>query len=213
MSTIKTWSYSSLKDYEVCAHAWMHRRILKTPEPKSKALINGEAIHAKAEAYLTEDNYAIPLELALFGREFKNLKACKATAEEELCLNSDWQPVPDGWSSEETWLRLKTDARIDNFIVDFKTGKYYPSHEGQAKLYANAFMCKHPEYDKVDVEFWYLDASTVKDYTFNRDDLDRDKAEWTTRVNMMLADKEWLPKEHEYCKYCFVRHLCPAKNK
>jgi CRISPR/Cas system-associated exonuclease Cas4 (RecB family) len=191
----------------------MHRRILKTPEPRSPALLKGEVVHSKAEQYLLADKPVFPIELALFRKEMDKLREHKALAEEAIVLDSQWQHIPDGWEHEDAWLRLKTDARVDNFIVDFKTGRYYPSHEGQAKLYANALMCIEPSYNEVDVEFWYLDSGMVRSYTFAREDLERDKAEWEARVDKMLSDTEWQPKEHEYCKYCFVRHLCPLKNR
>lgn len=209
MHNIKSWSYSSLKSYEGCPHAWMYRRIIKKPEPKSIYLIRGESVHKLAEDYLNHVHADLPLALTMFKKEFATLRERNAIAEEEIVLTDKWEHLPDGWSHDEAWLRLKTDARLDNFIIDFKTGKYYESHDEQARLYANALLCLHPEWNDIDVEFWYLESGMVKSYRFVREDLADHIADWNERVKRMMEDETFAPTEHEYCKYCYVKSVCP----
>ncbi len=204
-----SWSQSKLASYNQCPHAFMYKRIIKLPEPTSYALVNGINIHNMAEAYLKGDMQHLPKELLKFEQEFLNLKNNGALAEEEIVLDSNWRLIPNGWDSEDAWLRLKIDARIDDYIVDFKTGRQYDDHVTQAKLYANALMAIDSKYDSIDVEFWYLNYGSVKSFTFYREYLESDIAEWQRQVDIMESDTKFLPREHTWCKYCYVKHLCP----
>lgn len=206
---IKAWSYSSLSDYYKCAHAWMYRRIIKKPEPRSIYLVKGEAIHKQAEDFINGEIKDLPLVLIRFNKEFHKLREHGFVAEEEIVLDSQWQHLPDGWEHDLAWLRLKTDARKDNFVIDFKTGKYYSTHDEQAKLYATALMSINPEWQDVEIEFWYLDSGMVRSYNFHRTDLDDYKQYWQDKVDKMMNDETYEPTQHEYCKYCYVKNVCP----
>jgi hypothetical protein len=188
----------------------MYRKVVKLPEPISYHLANGVAVHSFAENYLLGKIPSLPPVLGKFRKEFQALLDAGALPEEEFVLNRDWQLIPDGWLSKDAWLRLKLDARIDNFIVDFKTGKKYDDHANQGRLYANVLMMLNPDYDEVDVEFWYLNSGEVVSHTFYCKDLLDDKFKWEARVNKLHSDTEFKPTPHEYCKYCYVKHLCNA---
>ena len=207
----KSWSYSQLSAYEMCAHAHMYRRIVKLPEPPSYHLTKGNAVHKLAEDYLLGKHETLPGPLAKFRNEFANLLANGAIPEEAFTLNNRWELIPDGWLHPEAWLRLKLDARIGDYIVDFKTGKVYDDHVKQGRLYANVHMVLNPEVDEVEVEFWYLNLGKVVDFTFYRKDLEADIAEWERRVAIMHADTNFLPTPHKWCGYCYIKHLCTAK--
>ena len=209
----RSWSYSSLSDYETCAHAWMYRRIIKLPEPESVHLIKGNMIHKIAEDYLNGEIDELPPVLANFSKEFANLRNRGAKAEEALCIDEYWRLIPDGWEHPDTWLRAKTDARIDNIIIDFKTGKQYDSHVTQAQLYADLFLATTSEYDEVHTEFWYLESGAVSDWTFTRDGLPDRIKDWKLRANAMLTDTTFLPTKHKWCKYCYVKKQCPIFQK
>lgn len=117
---IKSWSLSALQLYEQCPKKYYLEKIKKVPVPSSPALERGIDIHAKAEGFLKGTITGLPNELQKFKNEFENLKKHGAIAEEELTLDRHWQPVPNGWNDPRTWLRGKTDARIGDWVCDFK---------------------------------------------------------------------------------------------
>jgi CRISPR/Cas system-associated exonuclease Cas4 (RecB family) len=211
---IKSWSYSTLTGYELCAHAYMYRKVVKLPEPPSFYMQKGNATHKLAEEFLLGKLPHLPGVLNKFKNEFEQLKANGAIPEEAIVLDSNWRLVEsnDPWMDPLAWLRLKLDARIGNYIVDFKTGRQYDTHKSQAKLYANVHMKLHPSIDEVDTEMWYLDTGEVQSWTFRREELDADIADWERRVEIMHNDTTFEPTPHKYCGNCYVKHLCTAYN-
>jgi CRISPR/Cas system-associated exonuclease Cas4 (RecB family) len=187
----------------------MYQKVLKHKEPQSIHLTRGNDIHKTAEDYVNKVMTKLPPVLAHFGHEFNNLVRLGAKAEEELVLDRHWKQLDD-WNHPDTWLRLKLDARIDNYLIDYKTGKPYDTHVDQARLYANAWMMLHPDVQEVDVEFWYLDSGNVKGWTFYRTDLDEHVQNWELQVKAMMEDELYEPRINQYCKYCYVKDLCNA---
>ena len=208
--TIKPWSYSKLSDYEKCAHAHMYRRIVKLEEPPSYHMNIGNAVHSMAEKFLLDEIKVLPPVLNKFAKEFKSLKAAKAIAEEPMSLDRNWLIIPNGWNDKNTWLRLKIDARVDNYIIDFKTGKIYDSHVEQARLYANVYMMNSKDCDCVEVEFWYLNLGEVVSFMFYRENLEEHIADWERRVAIMDNDTTFAPTPHEYCRNCYVNKYCQS---
>jgi CRISPR/Cas system-associated exonuclease Cas4 (RecB family) len=185
----------------------MYTKIGKIPEPTSYALIKGLAAHTIAEDFLLNEIEEPPLVLSKFTKEFIKLRELGAEAEEAITFNNKWEFIPDGWTHPEAWLRMKLDARIGNYIVDFKTGRHYDDHKHQARLYANTHMMRTND-TEVTVEFWYLKDGEVKTYEFDNSTLEEDKKHWQDRVDVMMNDTVFEPKKNDYCKYCYVKHLC-----
>lgn len=208
----KSWSYSQLGAYKQCPHKWMYQRIIKLPEPPSYHLTRGNAIHATAEEYLLGKLDKLPVVLNKFAIEFSNLRKAGAIPEQAMVLNKDWQLVGniDAWSHDDAWLRLKIDARLDNLVIDFKTGKQYAEHAAQGELYATAIMATEP-LDEIDVKFWYLDSGNVSDtLQFTRKDLVGNIEKYNEEVAIMHNDTTFEPKVNQWCKYCYVKNLCTA---
>ena len=208
---IKSWSLSALNLYTQCPLKYRYVRIDKREEPPSYALQNGIAVHAKAEYYLRGEIESIPKELIKFSNEFKNLKRMNALPEEAIVLDNQWQIIQDdgAWTCDDAWLRMKIDARIDNYIVDFKTGRHYDDHEDQANLYATALLLNAPEIDSVDVEFWYLNSGEVWSYEFTQLQALESKVKWEEKVKIMHNDEEFKPTKNLWCKYCHFKPECP----
>jgi CRISPR/Cas system-associated exonuclease Cas4 (RecB family) len=191
----------------------MYKRILKLPEPESVHLVKGNMVHKIAEDYLNGVLDELPPILKNFNKEFANLRTRGAIAEEEFCVDDEWRLIPNGWEDERTWLRAKTDARIGNIIIDFKTGKQYDSHVKQAQLYADLYLITHQDVEEVHVEFWYLESGAVSDWRFDRTDLLDRIENWNERVEKMLTDTVFAPTKHKWCKYCYVRKQCPLMSR
>jgi len=203
-----SWSLSTLNLYEQCAFKYKCIKIDKIEEPPSYFLTKGITAHSMAEEYLKGNIDGVPAVLRKFSKEFMNLKKHGAIPEEALTFNDKWEFIPDGWFHEDAWLRMKLDARIDNYVIDFKTGKHYEEHVNQARLYANAHMVRTDE-KEVHIEFWYLASGEVHDYTFTRDTLEEDVALWNEKAAKIHNDTEFKPTKNQYCKYCHVQNICP----
>lgn len=211
MSKIYSWSLSTLQTYEQCPYKLKKIKIDKVSCEPSYALQYGIQVHQKMEQFLKGNITGVPKELSKFSVEMNNLKKNKAIPEEELVLDSHWNPITDKnkWKHKNAWWRGKTDARVDNLVVDLKTGRHYDTHEDQANLYAIAIMKHFPEYSSIDVEFWHSKSGDVHSYEYFRSDLNDMIDIWDSRVRDLFREKHFLPKENEWCKYCEFKTSCP----
>ena len=210
----RAWSLSILKLYEQCPGKYKAIKIDKIPEPESPYLSKGIAEHTKCEDFLTDKIQVLPPSLQNFYYEFHNLKKRGALAEEAIATDDHWDIIPgDSWYHPDVWLRLKLDARVDNFLVDFKTGKRYPEHEEQAELYSIVWLLNHPEIETVEVEFWYLNTGEVVTYTFDRRELTNQTVKWEERVKAFMEDTAFTPTRNKYCYNCYIRQDCEVFNK
>jgi CRISPR/Cas system-associated exonuclease Cas4 (RecB family) len=208
----RSWSLSTWNLFNQCAFKYKCIKIDKIEEPPSYHLLKGLAAHNLAEQFLQGKIDAVPAQLMKFRNEFINLRKNEAIPEEALTFNDKWELIPDGWFSPEAWLRMKLDARIGNYVIDFKTGKHYEEHVDQARLYANAHMM-HTGDKEVHVEFWYLTSGDVKEYLYDQSTLEADVEEWNKKAERIQNETEFAPTINLYCKYCHVKKICPAFKK
>ena len=87
---LKSWSYTTLSDYERCPFYLKCKKIDKLPEPKGPALDRGIKIHKKCEDYLTTPQLALPKECLKFEQSFIDLKALDPIVEQEWCFRKNW---------------------------------------------------------------------------------------------------------------------------
>jgi len=199
----KAWSLSSLTQYENCPEKFKFIKLDKlSGGDKSPALEFGIKVHNLLEQYLLGNIKGVPKDLKKFDKELKNLLACGAIAEEELVMDKDWNFIENGWWSKDAWWRGKADIRLNNLIIDLKTGKHYPNHEDQARLYSIAIFKAHPEFDNIDVEFYYSKSGEVADYHYDRKDLDFMIEGFKPRVQALYDEEWWLPRAHRWCRWC-----------
>jgi CRISPR/Cas system-associated exonuclease Cas4 (RecB family) len=187
----------------------MYQKVVKLREGPSYHLDRGNQIHKFAEDFVNKKLPSLPPILNKFASEFENLVNLEAKAEEEFVLDRNWNRL-DAWLHPDAWFRMKLDARVGNFLIDYKTGKKYDGHEDQARLYANVWMMLNPEVEEVDVEFWYIDSGEVVGWTFYRPDLDYHIREWELLADTMLNDEIFEPKVNQWCSRCYVKEFCNA---
>ena len=204
------WSLSSLTQYENCPQKFKYIKLDKKPlGTKSYALEYGIMVHNKLEQYLLGNIKGVPQELRKFTKELKKLLALKAIPEEQLVMDKNWEFIEDGWWSKDAWWRGKTDVRLDNFIIDLKTGRHYPDHEDQATLYSIAVFKAYPEFEDIDVEFYYSKSGEVAEYSYDRKDLPDMIDKFIPRVEALYSEEFWLPREHQWCRTCEFKNICP----
>ena len=204
------WSLSSLTQYENCPQKFKYIKLDKIPlGEKSYALEYGIMVHNKLERYLLGEIKGVPQELRKFSYELKKLLHLGAIPEEKLVMDKNWEFIENGWWNKDAWWRGKTDVRLDNFIIDLKTGRHYPDHEDQAMIYSIAIFKAHPEFEDIDVEFYYSKSGEVSEYSYLRKDLPDMINQFIPRVQSLYDEEHWLPREHQWCRNCEFRNICP----
>jgi len=211
LKKVTNWSLSALQLYEECPRKYKMSRLEGRERTTSAALERGIMIHAKLENYLNGEIKGMPPELKKLEREIKNIKRAKPTVEEEFVFDKNWKQVtgPSAWTSKDAWVRGKSDIRVDNFIVDLKTGRHYDKYREQAELYSLFTFILNPDMQEIEVEFWYSKTGEVKSYTFQRSMMKTAIEAWTYRVGLLFAETIWPAKENQYCNWCAFQEGCP----
>lgn len=205
-----TWSYTRFSTYKSCPMKYnmnIHRKEFGFPAPVyGRAAERGVEIHKKAEEFVKGNIKGMPKELSKFNVEFNALKKQNAITEEDWWFDRDWNRIPHlDWNN--VWLMVKADAHvlIDDILVlvDYKTGRFYPSHSKQAELYGVAGACIYDTVEAVEAEFWYLDHARNEIFEFEMDNLYSLKDMWSTVAHEMETRKSFEPTpSEEACKWC-----------
>jgi hypothetical protein len=98
-------------------------------------------------------------------------------------------------------------------VVDLKTGRIYEDKLDQLDLYNLAALCLDESIithqPKVSyAEMWYLDQGETRERSLLIGEVEKAKAYWAKRVKPLFADKSFLPRPGQHCKWC---HLSKSK--
>lgn len=204
---ITAWSYSRWRDYSKCPFYAKCKYVDKLKEPDSPAMARGTLVHKLAENFIKAEHQPLfSSELSLFRDEFRYLRRLHAKAEEQWAFNANWEPVD--WFAPNAWCRVKVDAfarkhKRMGLVVDFKTGKINPDHQDQLSLYAIGAFIMDPEIVVADTQNWYLDlGKKTENVIFTVGMLEDLKKTWHGRVRALLADRDFVPRPNESCKWC-----------
>ncbi len=201
-------SFSRLKDYRKCPQFAKFKHIQKLKEPGNAAMDRGMAIGKAADSAARPGGKITP-DLKNFSKEFKALQKEHIFAEPQWALDKNWQPTT--YFAPNVFVRMLIDCGyIKNggkvgIIIDYKTGKEYPDHEEQLKLYALAGFNYWPEVVEINASMWYLDSGTTMDRTYTRADIPELEAYWTKQFKAILADRRFAPTPGRQCGYCHFR--------
>jgi len=151
-------SYSSISLYEKCPLWWKHVYVLGNREPDKPAALRGTELHFKLEEFFLGKG-AFPhgdKVLRPWQRFMENLTKYSPEPEAEIAVNSHWLPCayddPDAYAKGKVDLRYTVDGV--RHILDWKSGKVYPDHPKQGRMY----MALEPDdWDAYETEFVYLD--------------------------------------------------------
>ncbi len=216
---IKSWSHSSLMNFEKCkflAYLKHDQRIAEPSRPLKPGqteLANdrGTRIHQAAEDFVSwKINAQIP-ELRKFAAEFDHLrhlyKLGMVSLEGEWAVDRDWE-VTD-WATG--WHRSKVDAivhpsKYEAIVIDYKSGQKFNNevkHAEQTQLYALNAVLRFPDIEEVTTELWYVDQDELTRATFSRAQILRFKANFDRRGNAMTSCTEFPTNaNHHTCKWC-----------
>lgn len=188
---------------------YKHAHVEKLPQPPSKAMARGTQVHKDAENYVLEHTDTLTGDLREFEQEFISIRGAGFHAEESWTVTKTWQ-VTHAKDWDHAWLRGKADAHsykrnlLD--VIDYKTGRYYPTHDAQAEVLALLGFAVFAKAKTIDEEFWYLDQGMVKTYQFKRAQVRSLKKKWNGNARKMLSDDlfKMTPSE-DSCKWCAFR--------
>jgi len=206
-------SHSSIKDYENCALAYYHKRILKdVPDVKGDAAIWGERVHKDFELRVTEGK-PLPDHLQHFEPHLNKLLGLDTKCEWKLALNSELKPTE--WFAPDAWLRCVIDlyARVrDNtaVIIDYKTGKRKDDFD-QLKLCALMVFAHAPDVNEVRTAFFWTQAQAMDTATYWRAEANTLWTEVITkikRIHRSVDSDNWPARPSGLCGWCGYQPKC-----
>ena len=202
------WSYSSWSLYKKCPLAYKLRYIDKIPGPKpGPALDRGNRIHKNLELFLKGETSAH--EAPGMGEKVVELRSKPALkVEAPWGFTKKW--IPTGWTSRDTWCRMKLDASYSTpdqvIVVDFKTGREYPEHKYQASLYLVGAITHWPEHKRFECQMWYLDRGFMRTYPKDRTLVKNERRWWKQAGKALQADTQYAPTpSRTSCRWCDYR--------
>lgn len=199
---IRPWSFSSLLNYERCAHSisFPYKHI------DSEASIHGESCHTLIESYLKNPTTTAPFDAF----PLEQLAAKKPSVEEKWGLDINWNLT----SWKDAWLRMICDAVTENpiTIIDYKTGKRDGNeikHAQQTQLYATGAAALFKNESLFHTELWYLDHGITVKNTYTRSQVEKFQSRWHARGLKMTTDTKLLANPSKSnCKYCVHKDDC-----
>lgn len=165
---IKAWSYSVVNNHKRCPLSVRLEKIDRVPQPDNVYQGRGRKIHDELKTLVETGEFppgaTIP-NREEWRRRLLHLHVGGATAEQQIAFTREWQVV--SWFGANVWARVVIDAiLVTKDIVrvhEFKTGKVYPEHDKQKRLYALAAMKMFPGHDSFVVGCDYIDDPTRAD--------------------------------------------------
>lgn len=219
---IKSWSFSRLADFEICAYRAKLKVVDKVPEPErplkpgqtEHANDRGTRIHDATEMFI-RDKGSFPIEAEKFRPAIESLKnrfakAGDVSLEGEWGFNKEWEVC----DYKKAWLRVKLDASIllspkHLLVVDYKTGRKFGNeikHGEQTMLYGACAAIRNPKVEIIDTELWYFDQKPGENITGDS----KPVSKWlyhikafNNRGRKMTEATEFKPNPSQYaCQYC-----------
>jgi hypothetical protein len=167
------WSYSKLKNFEVCPKRHWHVDIAKdAKEAESEDLRWGNLVHSSAAKRLSVGS-PLPQGMDKVEEWCQRLLQGPGTilVEQKLAIAKDFAPCD--WFAKEAWYRGVADViKINGAValaIDWKTGKILEDAV-QLALMAACIFAHHPTIKRIRTEFVWLKEGGVS----SREDFDRD---------------------------------------
>jgi len=217
-----SWSFSKLKNYEICPKRHYEVDIAKsTPDAGGEALEWGNAVHDTLRDVL-RDNAPLPASMADYAYWVDRVRRGSGTllVEQQYAITRMFEPT--AYFAKNAWYRAKGDVvRINGnvgLVLDWKTGKVVDDEIAgvQLVLMAQCLFSHFPELTHVRSSYVWLkdDCETPELYT--REEI---AAKWVTllpRVQAMekaAQDQNFPPKPGHLCKKWCPVASCPHHGK
>lgn len=207
-----SWSYSRLKNFEICPKRHLHCDVLKdAKDDDSEQLLFGNKLHEALAKRISAD---VPLPMPYDGYEKWAKWALEAghdlKVEQKLAMREDFSPC--GYFDNKVWFRGVIDvARVREpvaAIIDWKTGKIIEDSV-QLALFAQMVFSHYPKVQMVRTEFVWLKENATTREDFKRSDMPGFWASMIPRINQLKAAdrlQEYPAKPGYLCeRYCPVK--------
>lgn len=207
----KAWSYSAVTSHAKCPKQFRIRRIDKVPEPPSPAMDRGLTIHNDLATYISTGELPENADVALYAPWFpflNHLREQGAEAELQVAFNHNW--IRCEWFGGDAWLRVVFDALVWDeatmrvTVVEHKTGKRYPEHARQMRLYCFAAMKLYPEARDARCVISYIDEGPARqpDLVMQRSNMEELEREFREFSQELLTDTLYPARPGFHCRWC-----------
>lgn len=224
-----SWSYSKLKNYEVCPRKHYEVDIAKTAaetqdDDPDSALNWGNRVHA-AFATCLKGEASLPAEMEMYRHWIDRVQAGpgKLLVEQKYAITRQFQKT--SWFANDVWVRMIGDVvRLDDpftdrsgnryrlaLVMDWKTGKILEDPV-QLMLMAQALFSHFPDLTHVRSEYVWLKDDCTTPEVFTRQEV---ADQWIGLIDRVEALENahklqsYPPKPGRLCKkYCPVQS-CP----
>jgi len=198
-------SYSSISLYKKCPKSWEWNYVLGNRKPPGPAADRGTELHLKLEEFfLGKTQYpAYDKTLRPWQRFMENLTRYNPVPECLYAVDKHWGPVdyedPDAWARGKGDLTYTLEST--RHILDWKSGRVYPNHPEQGRMYV-ALDQEEPEIYKT--EFVYLDIPLHIDSRYvTTEDKRLDRVKLDHQIIAMNTDEEYkATPSQEACQWC-----------
>lgn len=170
-----SWSYSKLKNFNMCPHRHQQVDLLKAFKDGGAALDFGMAVH-KAFHMRLRDKTPFPPAMTQYEYWARWVEEIPGTmhVEQQYAIGTQFQPV--SWFGEAAWYRGIGDVVVLNgdvaMVIDWKTGKMDNAVDSvQLALMAQCIFSTYPEVKVVGSKFVFLKENADAEETFTRKDM------------------------------------------
>lgn len=211
-----SWSYSKLKNYEVCPKKHYEVDLAKTyvetqSDDPDSALNWGNRVHDTFKKVLL-GQLVLPDEMKMYQHWINRVLKGPGTllVEQKYAITRQFQKT--GYFAPDVWVRMIGDVvRLDGpvaLVLDWKTGKIVEDSV-QLMLMAQALFSHYPQLQRVRSEFVWLKDDCTTPEVFDRKEVAANWVGLLDRVNAMeLSSKtmNYPPLPGRLCKnYCPVQ--------
>lgn len=214
------WSFSKLKNFEVCPKRHYHVDVLKEHKEESEALTWGNKVHAALASHITKgttlgDDIQRHWAEEVFTFKGKDVRdyGAQVEVERQLAITAAFQPCE--WFGRDAWFRAKVDLSWllgpVGTAIDWKTGRI-EEESPQLALTAACMFIHHPDIKIVRSRYIWLkeDAETTLD--IRREELPKIWNDLWPRIKALQVAHEtndYPPTPNRMCeRWCPVKQ-CP----
>jgi hypothetical protein len=207
MSTYeKPLSQSAVKMWRNCPRRWYGQYVENIRSPTSPYAQRGTDLHAELENFFSAPIKGYPSHLkplAPWQDIMEHFAFHEAEAEAHLAVDEHWKEVP--YNDPSAWFRGKIDLifRVEDtvYIIDFKTGRQYPDHIEQGRMYVA--LCQDEDVKEYSFADMYLDnpLDIVEEIFTPAQRLEEIEYIMLT-IDRIRNATEWIEKPGNHCRFC-----------
>ena len=213
LGPLKTWSFSGLKEFEVCAFKRFLNKVGGHRGEQHPAAVRGNEYHDSIERYIDGRQDTLP-KIHEASKPFIDALRDRyangtITLEQNWYVDINWDTCTkaDDWWAVFIIDCFERESETSANITDWKTGKSRNNemkHAEQLMLYAICAFERFPELEYINVQCAYVDEGHIslkRGYT--KAQLAPIKGQFDKRAIAMTTCKAFLPNPSKYnCKWC-----------